>query len=181
VENFIRTETDHMIRVSMQTTGAGVGELVHHREPTTPENQPVIRMNQDTLYSGIVLDLSQPVPLTLPEVGGRCVSAHVVNQDHYMFVETKPGTYRLTQESVGTRFAAVTIVLVRTFLRVRQARGWKAVSLPGAGASGRPRPPAVRARRWRGPRSPSGPRVRPPGPGRRRSIPEALPSGSSRP
>ena len=37
---------------------------------------------------------------------------HVVNQDHYMFVEAKPGVYDLTEESVGTRFALVTI---RTF------------------------------------------------------------------
>ena len=37
---------------------------------------------------------------------------HVVNQDHYMFVEAKPGVYDLTEENVGTRFALVTI---RTF------------------------------------------------------------------
>jgi hypothetical protein len=37
---------------------------------------------------------------------------HVVNQDHYMFVESKPGTYELTEEKVGARFALVT---VRTF------------------------------------------------------------------
>jgi len=36
----------------------------------------------------------------------------VVNQDHYMFVEATPGTYDLTEENVGTRFAYVTI---RTF------------------------------------------------------------------
>jgi hypothetical protein len=36
----------------------------------------------------------------------------VVNQDHYMFVESEPGTYELTEDQVGTRFAAVT---VRTF------------------------------------------------------------------
>jgi hypothetical protein len=40
------------------------------------------------------------------------MSMHVINQDHYMFVESKPGTYRLTEDEVGTRFAGVTI---RTF------------------------------------------------------------------
>ena len=49
-------------------------------------------MNQDTLYTGVVLDLSKPVQLTLPEVGGRYMSMQVVNQDHYMIVESKPGT-----------------------------------------------------------------------------------------
>lgn len=43
------------------------------------------------------------------------MSMHVVNQDHYMFVESKPGTYELTEEEVGTRFAFVT---VRTFVDI---------------------------------------------------------------
>jgi hypothetical protein len=43
------------------------------------------------------------------------MSMQVVNQDHYMFVESEPGTYELTQDKVGTRFASVTI---RTFADV---------------------------------------------------------------
>jgi len=113
VDNFVRAESDTMLRENMKAFGIGVGELNHVREPTTPENQPVIRMNQDTLYSGIVLDLSKPVTLTLPDAGGRYMSMHVVNQDHYMLFETKPGTYELTEDSVGSRFALVTI---RTFV-----------------------------------------------------------------
>jgi hypothetical protein len=112
VSNFVRAETDHMFRTNMKMAGIKIGTVVHLRTPTTPDNQPVIRMNQDTLYSATVLDLSRPVELTLPEVGGRYMSMHVVNQDHYMFVESKPGTYELTEEKVGTRFAYVTI---RTF------------------------------------------------------------------
>jgi hypothetical protein len=56
--------------------------------------------------------LSEPVTITLPEIGGRYMSMHVVNQDHYCFVEAKPSTYKLTEKKVGTRFAYVT---VRTF------------------------------------------------------------------
>lgn len=115
VENFVRAESDHMIRSNMKMLGVKVGELTHLRAPTTPENQPVIRMNQDTLYSGAILDLSEPVEITLPEIGGRYQSMHVVNQDHYMFVESEPGAYRLTESEVGTRFALVTI---RTFVDV---------------------------------------------------------------
>jgi len=112
VDNFVRAESDHMFRGNMKAFNANVGQLVHIRKPTTPDNQPVIRMNQDTLYSGVVLDLSKPAKITLPEIGGRYVSMHVISQDHYMFVESKPGTYDLTEDSVGTRFAHVTI---RTF------------------------------------------------------------------
>ena len=112
VANFVRAESDHMIRANMEMVGVTFGKFAHLREPTTPDNQPVIRMNQDTLYSATVLDLSKPVTITLPEIGGRYMSMHVVSQDHYMFVESEPGTYELTEEKVGTRFAYVTI---RTF------------------------------------------------------------------
>ena len=115
ITNFVRAETDHMIRANMKAFGVSIGTMTHVRRPTAPDNQPVIRMNQDTLYSGTVLDLSKPVKLTLLEVGGRYMSMHVVNQDHYMFVEAKPGTYELTEEEVGTRFALVSI---RTFVDI---------------------------------------------------------------
>ena len=112
VDNFVRAESDTMLRANLAAFGGDVGEVNHIRQPTTPDNQPVIRMNQDTLYSAMVLDLSEPVKITLPEIDGRYQSMHVVNQDHYMFVEARPGTYDLTEENVGTRFALVT---VRTF------------------------------------------------------------------
>jgi hypothetical protein len=111
----VRAESDTMIRANMKMGGLTVGKLTHSREPTTPGKDAVIRSNQDTLYSAVVLDLSKPVTLTLPEIGERYMSAHVINQDHYSFVETKPGKYSLTEESVGTRFA---IVWIRTFADV---------------------------------------------------------------
>lgn len=115
VENFVRAETDHMIRVAMKAKGLEIGEIVHAREPRTAENQTVIRENQDTLYSSIILDLAEPVTITLPDIGGRYMSMQVVNQDHYMLVRAKPGDYRLTREEIGTRFASV---IIRTFVDV---------------------------------------------------------------
>jgi hypothetical protein len=95
-------------------------------------------MNQDTFYSATVLDLSKPARITLPEAGGRYMSMHVVNQDHYMFVESGPGTYELTRDKVGTRFALVTI---RTFVDVtdpediaRAHAAQDAIELSGGGA-----------------------------------------------
>jgi hypothetical protein len=113
VGNFVRAESDHMLRTNLATFDVDVGEVAHIREATTPEVQPVIRMNQDTLYSAVVLDLSEPVTVMLPELGGRYQSMHLVNQDHYMSFEAQPGTYELSEESVGTRFALVNI---RTFV-----------------------------------------------------------------
>jgi hypothetical protein len=109
VANFVRAESDTMIRANMDMLGVKIGSFLHVRDPITPENQPVIRMNQDTLYSGTILDLSEPVQITLPEAGGRYMSMHVVSQDHYMLFESEPGTYELTEETVGTRFALLTV------------------------------------------------------------------------
>jgi hypothetical protein len=99
----------------MANGGFDVGRFAHGRETTTPETQAVIRSNQDTFYSMTVLDLSEPAAITLPDADGRYMSMHVINQDHYMFVETGPGTYRMTEDDVGTRFA---LVIVRTFVDV---------------------------------------------------------------
>lgn len=118
IDTLIRAETDHMFRSGMAAYGLEVGELSHTRTPTAPDNQPVIRMNQDTLYSQILVDLSEPVEITMPEIGGRYQSMHVVSQDHDMFVEAQPGTYTLTQEDVGTRFASISF---RTFADVTDA------------------------------------------------------------
>jgi hypothetical protein len=86
--------------------GVDFGKFTHLREPTTPDNQPTIRMNQDTLYSATVLDLSEPVKITLPEVGWALhVDACRESGSLLLIVESKPGTYELTEDSVGTRFA----------------------------------------------------------------------------
>ncbi len=113
LDNLLRAETDHMIRQNIAAFGLEVGQIVHEREILDLANQPVIRMNLDTLYSSLVLDLSEPVEITLPVIDGRYQSMHVMSQDHYMFVEASPGTYELTEEKVGTRFAALAF---RTFV-----------------------------------------------------------------
>jgi len=114
VDNLVRAESDTMFRATMASNKAGVGELVHERKPiSADEPQPIIRANQDTLYSAIVVDLAEPVTVTLPESDGRFQSMLVINQDHYSFVEAQPGTYTLTEKEVGSRFA---FLLFRTFV-----------------------------------------------------------------
>ncbi len=113
VETFVRAETDTAIRQALKLTGGEFGQFVHFKKPVSAAEQIVIRTNRDTLYSGVVLDLSSPVTITLPDAGGRFMAMHVIDQDHYMYVETEPGDYELTEENVGTRFA---YIIVRTFV-----------------------------------------------------------------
>ena len=111
VLNFVRAESDAAIKKIYDIVG--LSTCYHFRAPTPISNQTVIRMNRDTLYSAIMLDLSKPATIIMPEIGGRYQSMHVINQDHYSFAKIKPGRYELTQEMVGTRYA---YVIIRTFL-----------------------------------------------------------------
>ena len=111
ISNFVRAETDLAIKKIHDLVG--FGKWFHIRQPVPLDQQEVIRMNRDTLYSGAILDLSVPATVSLPDTGGQYQSLQVIDQDHYSFAKTTPGTYALTEENVGTRFAYLT---ARTFL-----------------------------------------------------------------
>jgi hypothetical protein len=81
---------------------------LHARQPTPIDQQGVIRMNRDTLYSAGVFDLTEPVTILKPDSAGRFQSMMVINQDHSMRpVEHGAGEFTLTQEEVGTRYVIV--------------------------------------------------------------------------
>jgi hypothetical protein len=93
---------------------AGVGVWFHRRKPLQVDEQDVIRLNRDTLYSRALLDLSAPATITLPDAGDRFMSMLVINEDHFVkLVAYDAGEYRLTQEMLGTRYAQV---IIRTFV-----------------------------------------------------------------
>jgi hypothetical protein len=75
------------------------------------DEQTVIRMNRDTLYSSGVFDLDAgPVTVILPDAGARFRSMMVINQDHYVPAVTyTAGAHVLTREHVGTRYMAIAI------------------------------------------------------------------------
>jgi hypothetical protein len=112
LDNFKRVETDHYL--STYVAKGCFGKLCNDREPTAVDKQAVVRMNRDTPYSAGVLDLSTPVTIVKPDTGKRFQSMVVTNQDHYIpLVAYDAGTYTLTQEKVGTRYA---FVIFRTFM-----------------------------------------------------------------
>jgi len=112
-DTFVRAESDKYFQ-SYVDLGA-FGKFYNIRKPTPIDQQKVIRMNRDTLYSIGVFDLSSPVTITKPDTGDRFQSMMVVNQDEYIPIPVayKSGEYTLTQEEIGTRYAAV---IIRTFV-----------------------------------------------------------------
>ena len=111
-ENFVRAESDKMFN-SYVKMGA-FGKFLHIPKPTPIDQQKVVRMNRDTIYSLGVFDLTTPVTITKPDTGKRFQSMQVVNEDQYtQMVVYKPGTYTLTQDKIGTRYV---FVIVRTLV-----------------------------------------------------------------
>ena len=93
---------------AIQAQAGGVNRWFHYREPTPVDQQTVIRMNRDTLYSAAVVDISAGASLTIPDAGGRYVSAMIVNQDHYInAVFHDPGERELTIGQFGTPYVLV--------------------------------------------------------------------------
>lgn len=109
LDNFVRAESDTYM-ANLAKEAGGLGKLFHHREPASIENQNVIRLNRDTLYSSAVFDLDAgPVTVTLPDAGDRFQSLMFVNQDHYAWTEYGAGPHTVTRDKAGTRYLLVGI------------------------------------------------------------------------
>lgn len=109
VDNFVRAETDRMFR-GIQRDAGGPNMFRHNRVPASIDEQTVIRMNRDTLYSFAIVDLSEGATLTLPDAGGRYLSAMIVNNDHLIpTVYHEPGQCELTESAIGSRYALVAV------------------------------------------------------------------------
>ncbi|HMR95909.1 MAG TPA: DUF1254 domain-containing protein [Microthrixaceae bacterium] len=92
----------------------GINQWQHNRVPTPLDQQTVVRMNRDTLYSFAVVDLAEGADLTIPDGGDRYTSLMVVNQDHYInHVFHTAGQHRLTMDDFDTRYV---LLAMRVFV-----------------------------------------------------------------
>ncbi|MGW9822508.1 hypothetical protein ACUXK4_005103 [Methylorubrum extorquens] len=106
-DNFVRAESD--LYFGNIVKDGGLGQFVHRREPAAIDNQTIIRLNRDTLYSAAVFDLDAgPATVTLPDAGGRFLSMQVIDEDQYTPPAIyEPGPHTLTKDKVGTRYVLV--------------------------------------------------------------------------
>nr|PZN19487.1 MAG: hypothetical protein DIU78_20960 [Pseudomonadota bacterium] len=97
-----------------------LGRFGHLRAPTPIEEQSVVRMNRDTLYSSAVFDLDAgPVTLTLPDPGRRYMMLQILDEDHYTHANVyAPAHHVLHRDAIGTRYVAA---LVRTMADPRDS------------------------------------------------------------
>jgi hypothetical protein len=94
----------------LQTQAGGVNTLQHFREPTPLDEQTVVRMNRDTLYSWVLADISSGATLTIPDSSGRYLSVMVINEDHYINrVLHAAGEYELTRADFDSPHVLVAV------------------------------------------------------------------------
>jgi hypothetical protein len=112
VDNYNRAQSDVYFGLSVKN--GALGKFRHGRELMPAERRGVIRPNRDTLYSAGVFDLDAgPETITLPDAGKRFMAMQAVNQDQYTpVVYYGAGSYTLTTERTGTRYAAVVVPML---------------------------------------------------------------------
>jgi hypothetical protein len=124
-DNFTRAETDRMF-ADIQRSAGGVNTFRHNREPASIDEQTVIRLNRDTLYSFVVVDVSEGATLTLPDAGGRYLSAMVLDDHHFVrAVLHDAGDYDLADFVPGSTHA---LVAIRTLVDPQSADDVAAVA-----------------------------------------------------
>jgi hypothetical protein len=107
VDNFAKAET-HRMFTGIQHNAGGVNRFEHNRVPAPIDQQGVIRMNRDTLYSFAIVNITGGATVTVPDAGERYLSVMVVNEDHYINrVFHDAGSYHIDVDEFGTPFVAI--------------------------------------------------------------------------
>ena len=102
VDNYARAEVAFQIDRFL-AFGSGMNDWTHIRSPTPIDQQSVIRMNRDTLYSVAVADISRGATVTVPATDGRYLTVMIMNADGYVNrVVDEPGIEPLTVDEFDT-------------------------------------------------------------------------------
>lgn len=108
-DNFTRAESD--LFFSRIAADGGFARFNHNRDLTPLDNQLVVRLNRDTLYSAAVFDLdAAPVTIVLPDPGDRFMSMQLITEDQYVpAVIYGAGSHTFSREDIATRYLLVAI------------------------------------------------------------------------
>ena len=97
--NYPLVETHRQMGITQRNAG-GVNRFEHKRAVPSVDNQPVIRMNRDTLYSMAIIDTTQGATVTLPETNGRYISLMYLDEHHRVYdMVYEPGAHEIPSHS----------------------------------------------------------------------------------
>ena len=93
MDNYPAVETNRQMGVTLEAAG-GINTFSHNRIVVPTDDQPVIRMNRDTLYSRAVVNASEGAHVTVPDAGDRYISLMYLDEDHRVYdMVYGPGTH----------------------------------------------------------------------------------------
>ncbi len=96
--NYEEAESDLAFKNITKLVGSN--KWYHFSGLTPLNNQTVVRMNRDTIYSGYVADLSNGGSITIPDTGNRYISVMIVQNDQYVDqVFSTPGTHKIESQT----------------------------------------------------------------------------------
>ncbi|MFT6092921.1 MAG: hypothetical protein ACJA2Q_000810 [Pseudohongiellaceae bacterium] len=109
VLNYVRAKTTTHFDGVVARAG-GINKWGHVREPIPLDRQRSRRMNRDTLYSSVVVDISKGATFSMPDAGDRYMSATVINQDHFINkIFHGAGHFSLDIEEFDTPYVLLTV------------------------------------------------------------------------
>lgn len=95
-DTYIKAEVDGRM-LTFQERAGGINQFYLFSRPTPTDEQPVVRMNRDTMYGGAVIDTSKGASVTIPEMPDeRYFSVMLLDNNHYTVdVLTTAGTHEI--------------------------------------------------------------------------------------
>jgi hypothetical protein len=98
-ENYPTVETSRQFAIQIKKAG-GINKLNKFDGIAKVDDQPIIRLNQDTVYTMGVVDVSKGATITIPEVGDHFISVTFIDSDHYVHAaKYGAGTYDFPQDT----------------------------------------------------------------------------------
>lgn len=113
VDNFVDAETAFEFE-HYQAAAGGANRWFHMRETASADERGTPRYNRDTLFSLILVDISEGATLLMPENNGRYMNAMVINE--HMFINkvfNGGGQYPLTTKEFDSNHV---MIIVRTLV-----------------------------------------------------------------
>ena len=98
-DTYIRAEVDGRFAVFQKRAGDNVNAFYLIRRPTPTGEQPVVRMNRDTLYGAAVIDTEGGAWVSVPQMpDDRYFSLFIIDNDHYVVdVITESGKHKIPE------------------------------------------------------------------------------------
>jgi hypothetical protein len=98
-ENYPTVETSRQFAIQINNAG-GINKLNRFDGVAKLDDQPIIRLNQETVYTMGVVDVSKGATVTIPDAGDRFISTTFVDSDHYVHAaKYGSGTYDIPQDT----------------------------------------------------------------------------------